>query len=393
MLIIWLMTRETLLVLALCRTPLSESARKTARELVGQGVDWERVFVIAGNFEVEPVFFSNLGSSTDAGIPQAVLERAAVRERDSRAFALSRTLLLIDLHRKLTAAGVPIIVLKGPALGVMAYGDASMRTYQDIDFLTTREALSRGRDLLVSLGYSRDYEAAAEPSLIRGDHALEFSGPGGKIELHCALLERHLRLDLGEKEMWKEAIKVRIAGVEVPVIAPSRLLLFLCAHGAKHEWSRVRWVCDIAQLVAALDSRQVLTAMSLAQTAHARRLLAVGLTLANRILGQDLSHFPGEALTAGGDVRGVVDSVRSRLRLSETNEEERRERSWVERADPGARSLLFWARSRERWVDRAASIARVIFVPNEKDEKMGSLAWITRPLRLAMKAARGLISA
>ena len=387
------MTRETQLVLALCRTPLSASGGQRARDLITQGLDWDRVFITAENFEVEPVFFSNLKSLSDTGLPGDVFERAAIRERDSRAFALSRTLLLVDLYGKIAAGGIPLIVLKGPALGVMAYGGPSMRSYQDIDFLTTREALPRGRDRLLSLGYSRDYEPASEASLISGDHALEFSGPGGKIELHCALVERHLRLDLGERELWRDAVTIKIAGVEVSVLDPSRLLLFLCAHGTKYEWSRVRWICDVAQVANTLDSTQAHAVVALSRTANARRLLAIGLELAKQMLIQDLSRFPSDVLTFGGDVHAIVDNVRTRLGLLETSREGKRERSWVERVDPGARSLLFWARSRERWVDRAASIARVIFVPTDKDEGMGIFGWITRPLRLTARAARRSVSA
>ena len=389
------MRREEQLVVALCRTPLPQPARETADALITIDLNWDRVFMFAALFEVEPVFFSNLRSLTGSEIPAEVLDRAAIVERDSRALALSRTLLLVDLYRKLERIGIPVIVLKGPALGAMAYGDPSMRTYQDIDFLTTREYLPRARDLLLGVGYKRDYDADSESLLLAGDHALEFSGPGSKVELHCALVERHLRFDLGGDELWNEASTVECAGAKLKVLDRARLLLFVCAHGTKHEWTKFRWICDVAQLADRIDDNDARKVVALAARAHATRILSLGLGLAREILGQDLSLFsslfPARDRDSSRESESTFSYVRHRLGLGEAVSPG--DRAWIDRVDSDAASLLFWARSRERWVDRVASVARVVFVPTEKDRKMGALGWITRPFRLAARLVRRAVAA
>ena len=140
-----MMIPESSLVLALCRTPLADAARNLAHAIIAGPVNWDRVLSVARAFEVEPVFCSNLIALSGAPIPDDVLDMAAIRERESRALALAGTLVLVDIASRLENAGIPVIVLKGPALGVTAYGDASMRTFRDIDLLVRREDVLRGR--------------------------------------------------------------------------------------------------------------------------------------------------------------------------------------------------------------------------------------------------------
>jgi hypothetical protein len=380
-----MMIPELRLVLALCRTPLADAARNLAQAIIAGPVNWDRVLSVARAFEVEPVFCSNLIALSGATIPDDVLDMAAIRERESRAFALAGTLVLVDLVARLENAGIPVIVLKGPALGVTAYGDASMRTFRDIDLLVRREDVLRARDLLLELGYERDYEPDSEIDLLSGDHALEFSRSGIKVELHGALLERYLRFDLGNDAIWDNAAAMDLAGHRVKVLDSPRLLVFICAHGAKHEWTRTRWICDVAQLAARASPGEVSEAVRIASAARARGILALGLRLASEVFGQDIPAFGVQTATPGIRTEALADRVQRRLGL---REDAAAGEGWLDRIEPGASALFFWSRTRESWIDRLVSVMRVVFVPTEKDRPAGSLAWITRPVRLSARFAR-----
>ena len=51
--------------------------------------------------------------------------------------------------------------------------------------------------------------------------------------------------------LWRSLGRGRIAGREVAGLSPESLLLFLCVHGAKHMWSRLHWLGDLARLARA----------------------------------------------------------------------------------------------------------------------------------------------
>jgi hypothetical protein len=378
-------TPETQLVVALCRTPLSTSAVQVADDLVRTGIDWDETRMIAANFEVEPVFYSNIRNLPGNVVPRDFLDSAVTLERESRAFALTRSLILADLVRKFDTAGIPVLVIKGPAISLLAYGDVSLRSYHDIDLLTTPDALTRARDLLLSIGYSREYDATAEAALISGDHALEFVGAGSRVELHTALVERYLKFQLETSRMWDEAIPLHIAGTTFRTLDPARTLVFLCAHGAKHGWICVRWLCDVAQLADRLTSEQMRQVVYHAQRSHATGIVAFGLQLAAKVFGKSGVTLPDEI--ASHRVASECKLTDVARRLVGSNAE--RVGALRGRELPAELSLLrFWTAMRERYRDRLGILVHLFFVPVSSEERRDVAAWISRPVTMSLRLLR-----
>jgi hypothetical protein len=365
-----------------------DEQRSVAEDLLARGVDWGTFFQRAAAWEVEPVVMSNLLSAFATTIPQRALEETIRRERDSRAMALSRTLVLVDLVEKMSLAGLETLVLKGPAISQLAYGGESFRTFADIDLLLTRSDLERGRDLLLSLGYERVYDPAHEKRLITDQHALEFSRPGMKVELHWCLLSRHLRLHIDPAELWSEAVEIECVGRTIRVLAPHQLYFFLCAHGAKHEWDRVRWVCDLFQIERILSEGQVNSVIDLSERLHARRILAVGAGLVKEVFQSGYSRLPAGRLLDDRKTVSIIRSIRNSL-LQTLSPSEPRD-TLAARLDSRLGPLIFWTTLRERRSDQIASLTRVFFFPTENDSGPRGTRWVRRPFRLARTAVKNL---
>ena len=378
------MSPESELLLILCRTPLSSAAQDRVVEALAGPIDWDSFFQLAKQWELEPVAFSNLRLRFCEAIPAEVLSRAALRERETRGIALARSLLAVEIVRQLERSGIRSIVLKGPAVGLTAYGDPSMRTFSDVDLLIEVHNLAAARASLVAAGYSPDYDIAAEPALIRNGHALEFAGTGTKVELHGSLVSRHLRVDFDSLEPWKHSMPVRIAGAHVNVLAPHLQFLFLCAHGAKHEWERMRWLCDIAQLAARLDRDTATAVMAAAGRTHTRRIVALAFRLVRDVWGAVASPFLADMAGSPHETDRLATHAMQRLGLSDQPVPS--PAPWLTRLDARLGPLVFWLHSRERRADRIACLATVLYVPTEKDRGAGALAWLARPLRIAARA-------
>ncbi|HVF39490.1 MAG TPA: nucleotidyltransferase family protein [Gemmatimonadaceae bacterium] len=377
------------LVIALCRTGLPDSAHVRVRNLAARIGDWDPFFDLAIRWEMEPVVMANLIAICGDMLPAHVLSNAGQRGRDARAIALARTLLVVQTVKRLSAAGVEAIVLKGPAVGVAGYDDPSMRSFADIDLLIRKKNLMNARDTLIADGFSPDYEAAAEQTLIDDQHALELSSQNIKVELHWALLSRHLRFDIDVDDLWARAEKVECAGHTINVLAQHHLFLFLCAHGAKHEWERPRWICDIAQLADRLSEKEVERTVDLARRVGAKRLLALGVRVVRMFFGSHLSVFPPALLERERDTSPILLHVQRRLGFAKANVVGMKE-DRLSSLDPRLRVLLFWARCRERLIDRVMCVAQVIFVPTMTDGGIGVARWVGRPVRLAARAVRRL---
>lgn len=376
------MSQPSELVLLLSRTGLSAQTQSHAAILAKQVNDWSSVFDLAARFQVEPVFHANLQSLADGVVPPDDREESARRERDARAAAIAACLRTSDVVRRLGSHGIPTLVLKGASVGVLAYGDASSRTFGDIDLLVPEKMIDAARSVLLRTGYQPNYDLAAEDQLIRGGHALEFAGPASFVELHVSLVERHLHFDLDAESIRDASVEISVPGGSIRSMERAELFLFLCAHGTKHRWSRMRWICDLAQLADQLEDAEVARIVARARRAHATRILTLGVALIQKLFGsqQAFSALPPDAVADA-----LAEQSLRELGIVETPQVHRREHDSIS-AD--AESLFYWVRARERLADKAACLATVVFTPSGADRSRGSIARVTRPVRLASNLIR-----
>jgi hypothetical protein len=146
--------------------------------------------------------------------------------------------------------------------------------------------------------------------------------------------------------------------------------VFFCLHGAKHNWSKLRWVCDVAELTWARPGLDWAWVLDWSGRHGATRLLQVGLHLTRGLLD---APVPDEVLTPGvGDrgVRRLVREMRSGLLACPPRPEPDLELPW--------RSSFY--RSMDRWRDRARWVYEVILLP-------GELEWGLLPLPAALAPA------
>ena len=83
-------------------------------------------------------------------------------------------------------------------------------------------------------------------------------------------------------------------GRDVPGLSPETLMLFLCVHGAKHLWSRLQWLGDVARL--ARKQPDWACIWELANEAGCARPVLLGLLLAHELLE---APVPEEILERG----------------------------------------------------------------------------------------------
>jgi hypothetical protein len=304
------------------------------------------------------MFFGNL-VRLDAGIPEEIMERARENELRARSRATAAALWTIDVLGKLEEAGISCILLKGAALGVVAYDDLSFRTFADADLLVPKSDLFRATHHLQGLGFKPVFRRGDEEMLIRNGHALEFANNGRKVELHWTLLSHHLALDLPVPDLWKSATSVPIAGREVRTLDRSSLFLFLCAHGAKHEWERFRWVCDVAQLGDRLTDLEIARVEMLARLHNARRIVLLGMELARSMAHADVERLRAHRFGETGSVASLVKRAAAHYeKLAELPPS-----PGPDDFDSRFAALRYWVAVRENLSDRMRVMTRAFLAP------------------------------
>ena len=201
---------------------------------------------------------------------------------------------LMRIMQHLTQKQVRAIPYKGPTLAQSVYGDLALRSFSDLDLLISPADFGRARQALAEIGYgpSKTLTAAVERLWLRTGYERSFDGPGGKnlLELQWALLPYFYAVDPAQfqfDDLRSRAGQIALGtGVDsgLPCLSPEDSLLVLSLHAAKHLWTRLIWVADIAQSlhVAHIDLALVI---SRARALGITLILGVNFWLAQRLLG------------------------------------------------------------------------------------------------------------
>jgi hypothetical protein len=373
---------EVRLVVALSRTPLSGAAVLEIRKLLGGSWDWGSVDYLASRWGVEPLVCQNLTAHFADALSQATLSHVAQRQEILHSNSVSKVGQLLSLSSAFNSAGIPVLIVKGPAVAISAYGAYSRRDFVDIDIVVRRNDLGAASQLLRDNGFGPEYPAAAGSRLIHGGHALEFGGERGHVELHWTLMPRHLHFDLDIDEVWRDAIPMPGLGPLTLQMNAARSFLYLCAHGAKHEWEPLRWITDIAQIAQHMSAAEAGETEALAVRHHGHRVLSLGLRMIRSVFPDDPSPFSESAYGVETETRKLVAFALQKQRSEKREEMLPR---WLVKVHPYVASLAYWIQSRERLVDRIACLGDVVFGAGSPEPGNGILPRAMHPFRIVAR--------
>lgn len=202
-------------------------------------------------FELAPLLFRRV-EERSASVPPEALERlrdAFTREVGLAFFRLRQLGELVD---GLASAGIPCLVLKGPAVAQEAYGDPALRSMSDLDVLVPRPQVEEAEAALFALGYSGSRDAWED--VFPKHYHLSYRKPGAlvQLELHWHLHRPTLPFHIPIDEIWSRSRTAELAGRRVQVMEATDQFLYLCVHIAKHRM-RVgpRPFCDLVHLLEA----------------------------------------------------------------------------------------------------------------------------------------------
>jgi hypothetical protein len=209
---------------------------------------------------------------------------------------------------------------------------------------------------------------------------------GDAVELHCALGPPGFPIPMDFDGLWPRLEALSLGGRIVRTMSGEDLVLYLAAHGAKHMWERLEWICDFAQLVRTspeLDWRRI---AARAGASGAERMLLLALRLARDVSGVPLPALAGRV---DGDRRVNVLARDVRTRLSDAS------RPFAEQPWP---LRVFQLRAMDRLRDRARFACSVFLTPGPAEWAMlplpRPLSWLyylVRPMRVAGTGARELL--
>ena len=273
---------EFLLLAACCRWPTDATAIGKAAQTA---IDWPRFAALAQRHRVQG--FARIGLEAAAiDVPPGLV--AAHRRQTAR------NLLLLDEAARIAAmlaeADIPAAFLKGATLAQLAYGDQTVKQTLDNDLLVDPGQVAATIKLLEPMGYrvidpavpldakrlSVLIDLVKECTLVR-------SGNKAMIDLHWRMTS--VEGLLAEPDLIRDLRIVTVGNHRLPTLGDEPLMVYLAVHGARHGWSRLKWLADFNALLAARDEAAVAALRARAKRDGVMRAMDLALLQANRLFG------------------------------------------------------------------------------------------------------------
>ncbi|MHB9131972.1 MAG: nucleotidyltransferase domain-containing protein [Armatimonadota bacterium] len=380
---------EVALLLHCARTRHTDEDVHRLRQLVQQGVDWRAFTQLARTHGIVPLCYHTLLQCCPDSVPADVM--ALLHEATGQRTRMG-LLLLGELHKLLglfAAHALPVIPLKGPILGQVLYGNPTLRESGDLDILVQERDMRQAKAVLLAQGYRpenpHEYTEVQIAAMREIYHHEVFIHPVTQmmVELHWRLAEYPFIGRLSDTSIWERSYATSLGGREMRLLLPADLLLFLCAHGAKHRWWYLKWLCDVAELLRTqpeLDWPEVLTR---ARDTGNQRVLLLGVLLAHDVLDAPAP----ETLLQQARSNRVVVSLATQVR---------RGIGVADQSVPWQFDLFrFQMRTKERATDRLHLAVQRMLQPADGDwgalslpPVLSFLYWVVRPFRLLTRYGR-----
>jgi hypothetical protein len=371
-------------MLLLCsRTALSPEQEQKIEALARQGLDWFYLVQLAQRHEVSSLLYHSVGSRCRAFISTEIDTELRLGFQRQTIDNLNCTRHLARLLKILNAENIAVIPFKGPLLSLIAYQNIALRSFGDLDILIHFEDIPRVKALLAKEGFHplNSFTPQEEENRIRSQMGYEFVSKDNQvcIELHWNLVQKWLSYQYDGKALWARAEPTALAGVPTLTFCAEDLLIYLCVHGFKHKWSKLKWICDLAEVVRHYSDLDWELLIKRAREQRCTRIVLLGLSLAHDLLDSTIPNPIAGAIARDKEVKFFTSLVRDIL---------------FGAADPKiyeSHDFAFHTRLRENPIDRLRYYQHILYVSvalNSKDRAFAPASNAPENLYYFWKVAR-----
>jgi len=382
---------ETELLVACAGTDLGPETSERIARLARGAIEWTYVVGKAEDHGIRPLLFRSLNTVCPEIIPSLILKnlRTFVLANATRNLWLGAE--LIKLLNSFKDRGISAIPFKGPVLGSWAYGDPALRESSDLDILIPNRSLQEAKALLATQGYRQQSPVPSQRNADANEkdtqryHIFIDKDSGATVDLQPSLEAPHFSFAL-HSQLWDGAVFREFAGQTILSFCPEHLLILLCVHGTKDVWSRMKWICDIAEFVQRDKEIHWDRILDQAKRLCAKRKFLLGCFLAYDLLHAKLpEHILHNALKEPL-VTTAAETIRRRLFV------DNRTCTNFERVTLYFRTDDTFRERMKRFLRYLSLYLCVLLVPSDDDRQFlrgadwpSSASYIVRPVRLIAK--------
>lgn len=382
-------TLENHLIIYASRTKNTRQNQEDISEILQQSLDWDYVIQTAGRNCVLPLLSWNLLQNFNHLLPKTVRDELEFNYQFFTRQNMLLTKKLIDVIRLFESNNIPLISFKGPLLAMAAYGNISLRQFNDLDVLVHPSYLDKAIELLKSNRYipktdlrwfeRKDWYLSRKKDVIFVDENSDYI-----VELHWKLSGAHFSYPVEIDRLWQNLETTKLGGIDVKALHFNDLFIYLCLHGARHSWERLSWICDLNELINSNNGADWEQISQTAKRIGCENIFGLGLYLVHKFFGTKVSIQDWEEVENDQTFKELAEQIENRLFNENLTALDITER------------YSYHLKLKERWWDRLKLhlhyqfwYLQLIFSPKNLDKETFKLpSWsnpiyfVIRPMRL-----------
>jgi hypothetical protein len=277
--------------------PRSEYRDERLSDCLSREIDWGTFSRVLARHRIEGLANEAL-RSFQARVPATMLDQLQGVARNQALQSMRQIAEAQKIQSALSAAGIACAFLKGLPLAQIAYGNTCIRHSKDIDIVVQPDQVSVTAHLLEGMGYIRTRPPAnfTDAQILKWKqivkhfeyiHAVDRS----QVELHWRFTDNPYLTALMLDPSNIQHVQIGNSKLTLPTLSEKSLLMYLCAHGASHGWSRLKWVADIVALLQSYPSQERQLLADDASSLGTSQALWQVVEIIRRLYGIDF--FPG----------------------------------------------------------------------------------------------------
>jgi hypothetical protein len=299
------------LVRELCHTG-GKDTRKRISDILDRTEcrEWHDILREARGHHLTPLLAEYATEAPQWARQELVREYASVAMHNRSACSV-----LSEIAEKFAEEGICFLLWKGLATAATCYPNIDARASGDLDLLVLPDTWVRAADVLVSLGFGSELSGNEQAMLSSiGHHCVPFQRSGCRVivELHWRFTPIYFPFDLPLRQAWKRSVSTWIAGTKIQVLGSEDDLVSACVHGAKHGWSYLSSVLDIAFIIFNRKPDWYVVG-EVATCTASTRMVNTGLLLAIELLGVELPPHVEELVRSDKAATSIAQTAKEKI--------------------------------------------------------------------------------
>lgn len=375
-------------VLLCSSVDLDEKRCALIRDAAVPTLQWELVYDISVRQRTFPLLYETINKVLPEKVPNQILDKLKSIYTENSKYNFYLSFFLTKLLRLLKENKIDAIPFKGPVLAEKVYGAIGRRFFVDLDILVSRADAQAAWNVLTRIGFTPEIEIddrLKRKYIDNEDDVTFFSRTVGvKVELHWELSGNYLVKPLLFENISNSLKPIVFNSERIRCLSDELLMLYLCIHGAKHEWEYLELICSIAELIKKNSGLNWYLIDDLAKKWRCRILLDLGLYLAWHLLGVSIPEEIQKRIVSQHNLSRIAQNVIVKMFQKNTKF-----------SDRSSRFSSFHLSVRDSRADKLRYVLRLAFSPTQKEweyfplpPKFFFLRYLLRPLRLISESLK-----